>query len=162
MSAVAHRGDNRCEAGLAQREHVGVPLDDDPAVLARDRLPRGVEPVEEVTLPEQLALRRVDVLRLQRVVVVQLPRLEPPHAAARVGEREDDTPVEVVVAAAVGEPDRPQLVLRVALLQRSGREPRPTRRIAEPELAADLLAELTGGEVLARPGAGVGLPGTRE
>ena len=128
------------------------------AVLARDRLPRGVEPVEEVALAEQLALRRVDVLRLQRVVVVELPRLEAAHAAARVGEREDDAPVEVVVAAAVGEPDRAQLVLRVALLQRARREPRPARRIAEPELAADLLAEPAGGEVLARAGAGLGLP----
>ena len=75
------------------------------AVLARDRLPSGVEPVEEIALAEQLALGRVDVLRLQRVVIVEFPRLEAADAAARVGEREDDAALEVVVAAAVREPD---------------------------------------------------------
>ena len=158
VSAVPIEATTGAKRGLPQREHVGVPLDDDRPVLARDRLPRRVEPVEEVALAEQLALRRVDVLRLQRIVVVELPRLEAAHAAARIGEREDDAPVEVVVAAAVGEPDRPQLIVRVALLQRTRGEPRPARGIAEPELAADLLAELAGGEILARAGAGLGFP----
>ena len=153
-----HRRDDRCEAGLPQREHVGVPLDDDAPVLARDRLPRGVEPVEEVAFAEQLALGRVDVLRLQRIVVVELPRLEATDAAARVGEREDDAPVEVVVTAAVRKPDRAELVLGIALLQRAGPEPRPAGRVTEPKLTADLLAELTGGEVVARRSTRLRLP----
>ena len=87
-----HRRDDRREARLPEREHVGVPFDDDRAVLLRDRLPRGVEPVQEVALPEEVALGRVHVLRLQRVVVVQLARLEAAHASRarrRAGRRCD-------------------------------------------------------------------------
>ena len=119
MSAVPIDATTGSEPGLPERDHVGVPLDDDGAILARDRLPCSVEPVEEIALAEQLALGRVDVLRLQRVVVVELPRLETTHPAARVGERKDDAALEVVVAAAVREPDREQLLLRIALLQRA-------------------------------------------
>src|SRR5215211_3589226 len=36
----SHRGDDRLEAGLAQRDHIGVALDDDGAVLLRDRTTR--------------------------------------------------------------------------------------------------------------------------
>src|SRR6476620_8843742 len=64
----AHRRNHRREARLAQREDVRVPLDDDRPVLARDRLPCRVQAVEEVALAEQLALPRVDVLRLERIV----------------------------------------------------------------------------------------------
>src|SRR5262249_5063389 len=78
---------------------------------------------------------------LQRVVVVELSRLEAPYAAARVGEWEHDTALEVVVPPAVAQPDCAQLVLRVALLHGARREPRRARRIAEPELAADLFLE---------------------
>ena len=94
----AHRGDDRLEPGLVQREHVGVALDHDRALLLRDRRPRAVEAVEQVALAEELALGRVDVLGAQRVVLAQLPRLEPAHAPARVGQREEQAPVEVVVA----------------------------------------------------------------
>ena len=89
-----HRRDDRLEPGLAQREHVGVALDDDRALLLRDRGPRAVEAVEQVALAEELALGRVDVLRAQRVVLAQPPRLEAAHAAARVGEREEQPPVK--------------------------------------------------------------------
>src|SRR2546429_7591684 len=58
----------------------------------------------------------------------------------------------------VREPDREQLLLGVALLERTRSEARAARRVAESELAAHLLAEATGGEILARPGAGLGLP----
>src|SRR6478736_1268484 len=154
----AHRRNHRREARLAQREDVRVPLDDDRPVLARDRLPCRVQAVEEVALAEQLALPRVDVLGLEWIVVVELPRLEAPHTAARVGEREDDAPLEVVVAAAVGEPDGLQVLRRVALLERARCEPGAARRIAEPELAADLLLEPAGREVLARRRARVRIP----
>ena len=51
-----HRRDDRLEPGLPQRDHVGVPLDDDRPLLLRDRRPRQVEPVEDRRLVEELAL----------------------------------------------------------------------------------------------------------
>ena len=106
----AHRRDHGLDPGLAQRQHVRVALDDDRALLLRDRRPCLVEAVEHVALPEELSLRRVDVLRPQRVVLAQLARLEPAHAAARIGEREEQAAREVVVAAAVHEPGGSQLL----------------------------------------------------
>ena len=55
------------EPRLMEGEHVGVALDDDRAVLLRDRRPRPVEAVDERCLVEELALGRVHVLRLDRV-----------------------------------------------------------------------------------------------
>ena len=130
----AHRRDDRLDPGLAERDHVGVPLDDDRAVLLRDRRPGEMEPVEDVPLLEHVALGRVDVLAAQRVVVAKLPRLEADDPPARVGEREHETEREVVVAALVREARRPDLVGREAALPRLRDEPRATRE-AEPELA---------------------------
>ena len=135
-----HARDHRLEARLAQRDHVRVPLDDTDAVLAVDRLPREVEPVDHGALREQLGLRGVDVLRLQRVVVVEAPRLEAQHAPARVGEREDEPPLEVVAAAPPGEAGGLQLVCGVALLARLPPERGAADREPEPELAAHLFA----------------------
>ena len=144
----AHRGDDRLEPRLPQRDHVGVALDDDRPVLLRDRGPGEVEAVEDVALLEQLALGRVDVLALERVVVVELAGLEPDHPAARVGEREHQPRREVVVAALVRQPGRTQLVGGEALLARLRGEALP-RREAEPELLRDLLAEPAAREVRA-------------
>ena len=94
-----HARNDRLEACLAQRDHVGVPLDDAGAILLRDRFPRLVEPVDDSPLRKELRFGRVDVLAAQRVVVVQAPGLEPDHAAACVGEREKEPPLEVIVAA---------------------------------------------------------------
>src|SRR5579864_2331178 len=154
----AHRRDDRREAGLPQHEHVGVPLDDDRSVLLCDLLASGVEPVEQVALLEELALRRIDVLRRQRIVVVQPPRLEAAHAPARVGERKYEASREVVVAAAVDEPAGEQILLGEPFLQRAPRERRPARSEAEPERAADLLTEPARREVLPRERALLAVP----
>src|SRR5207302_4394181 len=135
-----------------------VSLDDDGAVLLRDRLARAVEAVEEVALLEEVALGRVDVLRLERIVLVQLARLESAHLAARVREGEHEPAREVVVAALSHETCCAQLLLLEAFLQRAARERRPTGRVAEPELPAHVLPEAAAGEVLAREGAGVAVP----
>ena len=146
----AHRRDDRLEPRLAEREHVGVALDDDRPLLLRDRRPRAVEPVEQVALAEELALGRVDVLRAQRVVLAQLARLEAAHPAARVGEREEQPPREVVVAAPVDEPGGGELRRGEALLARLARQGRAAGREPEPVLAADLFAEPAALEVRAR------------
>ena len=154
-----HRGDGRLEAGLPERDRVGVALDDHRPVLLRDRLAGEVEAVEEVALAKEVALGGVDVLRAQRVVLrIELPRLEPAHAPARVGEREHQAPGEVVVPAAVDQSGAEQLVAGESLPRRRARERGAARGEAEPELAADLLAEVARGEVLARKRAALGLP----
>src|SRR5262249_23426509 len=84
--------------------------------------------------------------------------LEPAHTAARVGQREDDATLEIVVPAAIREPHGEQLLLRVTLLRRTRRQPCPTRRVAEPKLAADVLAEPPRREVLPRRRPGLRLP----
>src|SRR5438270_169017 len=84
--------------------------------------------------------------RRERVVVVNLPRLEAADTSVSVGQRKQDPPLEIVVAATVRQPDREQLLLGVALLQGARSEPRAARRVAESELAAHLLAEATRGE----------------
>ena len=109
-----------------------------------------VEPVEDGALLEAVALGRVHVLGLQRIVLAQPARLEAEHAPAGVGEREDDALREVVVAAAVDEPGGEQLVAGELALMRLLRQRLRARREAEPERAADLLAEPSPGEVRPR------------
>ena len=103
----SHRRDDRLEPGLPQRDHVGVPLDDERAILLRDRGAREMQPVEDRGLVEQLALGRVHVLAAQRIVLAQLARLEADDAPARIGEREHE-PVREVVAAATARRARPR------------------------------------------------------
>ncbi len=142
----AHRCDNGLEPRLPQRDHVGVALDHDRAVLLRDRRTREVEAIEDAALLEEIALGRVDVLALQRIVFTQLARLEADHPAARVGEGEHEPGREVVVAALVRQPGGAQLLVREPLLAClrgqavAGREP-------EAELLRDLLAETAAREI---------------
>src|SRR5205085_11777466 len=77
---------------------------------------------------------------------------------ARVGEREDDATVEVIVAAAVRETGGAQLVEREPFLGRAARERRAAGREAEPELLAHGFAEAARREVLARVRALLALP----
>src|SRR5262249_32743392 len=117
-----------------------------------------VEPVQQVALAEEIALGRVDVLRAQRVVFVELPRLEATHPPARVGEREHQPAREVVVAAAVDQAGADELAAREALAGRRPGGSRPARREAEPELTAYLLPQAAAGQVVARERAALGLP----
>ena len=135
----AHGGDRGAEARLVQREDVGVALDDERAILLRDRRAGPVEPVDDRALAEELALGRVHVLRRDRVVVAHAPRTEAEHPAARVGEREDEPARVVVVPAPVDEPGGHELVLREALRARLLGEHGAARREPEAVRAADLL-----------------------
>ena len=153
----SHRSDNRLEARLAQRDHVGVPLDHDRALLLRDRGACEVEAVEHVRLLEQLALGRVHVLPPERVVVAETACLEADHTTPSVCEREHEPEREVVVATLVGQPRRAQLVCGEAPRSRLRRQP-STGREPEPELLRDLLTEIAAREVLAHGPAGLGVP----
>ena len=154
----AHRGDDGLDAGLPQREHVGVSFHDDRALLLRDRRARVVEPVEQVALAKELAFGRVHVLRPQRIVLAQLPRLEPEHSAARIGEREQQAAGEVVVAAAVDEAGGCELLACEASFDRLTYERRAAERETEAVLAAHLFVQPPSGKVVARERAGLRVP----
>src|SRR5436190_2242607 len=101
----------------------------------------------------ELILRGVHVLRA--LLVTHRARPEAEHLPARIGEREHDPTAEAVVEAAVAtplpKPGRRQLLLA---------EPEPlcghhhavpgARRIADAELAQDLLAQTSSPQVLPR------------
>ena len=99
-----------------------------------------MEAVEDVALLEEVALGRVDVLALERVVVVQLARLEADHAPPRVCEREHQPLWEVVPPALVREARSAQLVGAETLLPGlAGKS--VSRREAQPEFLRHRLAE---------------------
>ena len=154
----AHARDDRLEPGLAERDHVGVSLDDARAVLLRDRGPRLVEAVDDGALVEELRLLRVHVLAAQRIVVVELARLEADHAAACVGEREHEPTLEVVLAARPHQPGGEQLVPGEPLRERLAGERVAAERQAEPELARDRLREVAALQVVASERADLRLP----
>src|SRR5204862_4225943 len=111
------RSDHRLDAGLPQREHVRVPLDDDRALLFRNCAACTIEAVQQIALSEELTLGRVDVLRADRIVLSQLASLKAEHASACVRDGKEQPPGEVVVAAPVDEPRREKLLAREAFLQ---------------------------------------------
>ena len=139
VSAVPMRGDDRLEPRLPERDHVGVALDDARAVLAGDRRTRLVEPVHDRPFVEELRLGRVDVFRGERIVVVQLARLEAEHAPLAVGKREQEPALEIVVPALPRQSRRAQLLAGEALLESFPRQRGPAERETEAELTADLL-----------------------
>src|SRR5205823_8937374 len=108
-------------------------LDDQRPLLARDRRAGAVEPVKQVALAEKLPFGRVDVFRLERVVLAQLPCLEADDAAARVGDREEQPALEVVVAAAIDQSRACQLLPREVTLRGLARERRRAGREARSE-----------------------------
>ena len=116
-----------------------------------------MEAVEDVALLEELALGRVDVLALERVVVAEAPRLEPDHPAARIREREHQPEREEVVAALVGEAGCTDLLQRESALA-SLRDEACAAREPEAELTSDLVSQPAACEVLAYGRARLRLP----
>ena len=89
---------------------------------------------------------------------MQAPRLEADDAAARVGDREEQPALEVVVAAAIDQSRACQLLPGEGTLRGLARERRRAGREAEPVLTADVLAEAATRKVGPRIGAGLRLP----
>ena len=90
----AHLGDGLGHAGLMERDHVGVALDDHhPPGLGR-RGAGHVLPVDDLALVEDLAVGRVEVLRL--LVRLHRARAEAEDVALGVGERERHAPAEAI------------------------------------------------------------------
>ena len=153
-----HRGNHGVETGLVEREDVRVALDDERPLLLGNGGAGPVEAVDDRALAEHLSLRRVHVLRGNRIVVAEPPRPEAEHAAPGVGQRKDEPAGEVVVPAAVDEAGCDELVLRVALAAGLLRQHGAAGRQAEPELPADLLLQAALGQVRPHRLARVRLP----
>ncbi len=95
----ATRRDGIVDAREVRGHDVGVALDDDSASLARDRLLREVQPVQDVGLLVDRRLARVEVLRLDAVVFEDAARAEADGVARDVADRPDDAATEPVVEA---------------------------------------------------------------
>ena len=143
---------------MAQREHIGVALDDHGTLLLGDRRARAVEPVQHVALAKELSLGRVHVFCAHRIVLAQLARLEPEHAAAGICEWKQQAAGEVVVAAAVDETGGGELLPREAALESLACERRAAERETEAVLAAHLLVQTAPGKVIARKRARLRVP----
>ena len=157
----AHRADRVGEAGLVERDDVGVALRQDDGARLRRRLAGEVGAEQLAALRERLALARVDVLR--PLPVPHRARPEAAHPPARVGEREHDLAAEDVVEPALAPPHRQPR--RVDLLVLEARAPRRIqnrvprrRRVADPELPQRPLGQPTSEEVLPRVSGLLGLP----
>ena len=75
---------NSPEGELFRKGDLLYGLDRARAAIAKQE--RAVEPVQKIAFPKELALRRVDVLRPQRIVISQLAGLEPEHAPTCVSK----------------------------------------------------------------------------
>ena len=136
-------------------EHVGVALDHQrPPAFAIAGRARSI-PYSVRRLRVQLALGRVDVLRL--LVGQQRPRAEPLHPPARVADREHDPRAEAVVVALAllalqHQPRRLDLLDRVARLLAAHQHRVPGRpaRSRPRTRASTSLAQPAPGQVLAR------------
>ena len=150
----AHDRDGIAHPGLMAGDHVRVSLDHQRPSALHHLRPRPLDPVQRAPLRIQLALGRVDVLRL--LVGQQRPRPKPLNAPARVSDREHDPGAEAVVMApallaAQDQAGRLDLLDRIArlLTAEQDRVPGP-RRAADPELGQRLGAQPAAGEVVAR------------
>ncbi len=139
-------------ARLVKREHVGVTLDHhDPTALRRGSV-RQVDAEELAALVEDVVLRRVEVLRPSPLA--HRTRAEAEHLPTPVGEREHDAPAKAVVDAALSsvalrETGVHELLRPEAALLGAHDHPVPrARRVADPELAKDLLRQAATGQVL--------------
>ena len=137
----AHRGHGGDEPGLVERDDVRVALDHDGQILLGDGRPGPIEPVDHCAFLEQLGLRRVDVLRLDRIGVGEPPRAEAEHPTLAVGERKDEPRAEVIVSPSVGEACGGELLARVPLRGRLARQDVPAGGEAEAEAAGGFLLE---------------------
>src|SRR5436190_512616 len=154
------RGDRRphhrhrlLDPRLVRGEHIRVSLDHHGSLSLRDRAARPIDPVQRAALPVELALRRVQVLRLR--VGSERACAEPLHPPAPIAHREDDPRPEPVVV-----PSLTPLLRQARREQLRHRVPRrlPPRqhliprawRVPHPESSQDFLAQPPSRQVLPR------------
>ena len=149
----AHDRHGAPHPGLVEREHVGVPLDEDHPAAARCGGAGEVDAEQLRALVVELAVGGVQVLR--PLVFAHRPGTEAVDSPAGVGRREQHPLAEAVVQApglgAGDEADRQQLLVAEAGRAGAGEDAVPgAGRVADTELAQRLLAEPAPEQVLAR------------
>ena len=124
--------------------HIGVALDDDPALLLGDLLARKVDAVEHLALLVERGLGRVQVLGAL-VIVEELAGAEPDDITAEIANRPDEPAPEPVVDAPVAlahEPPGHELCIGEALAAQVLRQGVPRLRgEPDPELPHDICVE---------------------
>ena len=150
----AARRHRRIDAGQMHRHDIGVTFDDDDLTLLHDGRLRQVDAVQHLRLTVQLGVRRVDVLRGDLIVVIQLARAKAERAPGRITNRPCGAAGEIVVHAALPLPRKPgvkHLLLRKPLGRKIANQiVPPLRRVPAAETLAVRPAEIASAEQLAR------------
>lgn len=140
------------DAGQVAGHDVRVALDDDRAARLGDLLLGEVDAVEDLGLPVDRRLRRVQVLRAV-VVLAQAAGAEADDLAADVADGPHQTAAEAVdgpAAALLGDPGGDELLVGEALATQEAREVVPAcRAVADAEVRGGGLVEAALGEELA-------------
>ncbi len=146
-------GDRGVDARQVHGHHVGVALHDHHLAFVHDLLLGQVDAVEHLVLVVELRVRRIDVFRVDLVVVIQLARAESQGAASGVADRPRHTPAEIVVHAPLalaGQTGVEHLLLREPLVGQVAHQIVPSaRRVAAAEPRAIGLRKITAGEQFA-------------
>ena len=97
----AARGDRRVDAGQMHGHHIGIAFDDYRLAFLHNRRFGKVDAVQHLCFAVQLRVGRVDVFRVDRVILVQLARAEAERAAGRIADRPRHAAAEIVIDAAL-------------------------------------------------------------
>ena len=95
----AARGDRRVDAGQMHGHHIGIAFDDYRLAFLHNRRFGKVDAVQHLCFAVQLRVGRVDVFRVDRVILVQLARAEAERTAGRIANRPCHAATEIVVYA---------------------------------------------------------------
>ena len=135
------------DAGQMHGHHIGVAFDDHHLTLLHDRGFCHIDAVQHLVLAIQLRIGGIDVLRVDRVILIQLARAETKRTACRIANRPSHTPAKIIVDAVLTLTRKARiehLLLREALACQMAYEIVPTlRRVSAAESLAVSLAEIT-------------------
>ena len=95
----AARGDRRVDAGQMHGHHIGIAFDDHRLAFLHNRRFGKVDAVQHLCFAVQLRVGRVDVFRVDRVILVQLARAEAKRTSGRITNRPCHAATEIVVYA---------------------------------------------------------------
>ena len=95
----AARGDRRVDAGQMHGHHIGIAFDDHRLAFLHNRRFGKVDAVQHLCFAVQLRVGRVDVFRIDRVILVQLARAEAKRTTGRITNRPCHAATEIVVYA---------------------------------------------------------------